>query len=135
MVMRFTKTAMFLGVVLLFFAVLIGAFGAHVLQGTLEKNNRVEVFNTASSYHFYHAFALIVLGFVNHLYEKLVLRRTMLFCFFIGLIIFSGSLYLLAILNTSWLGAITPIGGSLLLIGWVMLAYNVCVHSLINNQE
>ena len=133
--MRFTKTAMFLGVVLLFFAVLIGAFGAHVLQGTLEKNNRVEVFNTASSYHFYHAFALIVLGFVNDLYETLVLRRTMLFCFFIGLIIFSGSLYLLAILNVSWLGAITPIGGSLLLIGWAMLAYNVCVHSLINNQE
>ena len=78
--MRFTKTAIFLGVVLLFFAVLVGAFGAHVLQGALEKNNRVEVFNTASNYHFYHAFALIILGFVNHLYEKLVLRRTMLFC-------------------------------------------------------
>ena len=134
MVMRFTKTAMFLGVVLLFFAVLIGAFGAHVLQGTLEKNNRVEVFNTASSYHFYHAFALIVLGFVNHLYEKLVLRRTMLFCFFIGLIMLSGSLYLLAILNVSWLGAITPIGGSLLLIGWGVLDYNLYVYSPSNNE-
>ena len=127
--MHSPKITIFSGVVLLFFAVLIGAFGAHALSDLLTENNRVDVFNTASRYHFYHGFALILLGVIGRLYKNFVLPAAMFLCFLFGALIFSGSLYLLAVLNIGWLGAITPIGGTLLLVAWGMFAYNLYFYS------
>ncbi len=105
-------------------AVAIGAFGAHALKAMLVATNRVETFETASRYHFYHAFALvlvaIVANFGHHRYMNLSGH------FFIwGTVIFSGTLYLLCLTGKTWLGAITPIGGVLLILGWCALAYGI----------
>ena len=119
------KKTISLGAIILFLAVLMGAFGAHALSELLEKNNRVDVFSTASHYHFYHGFALVLLGVLMQLYQGYALPRITALCFLMGVLLFSGSLYLLAIFNISWLGAITPVGGFLLLCGWIVLAYSI----------
>lgn len=123
--MKSAKKTIFFGVTLLFFAVLIGAFGAHSLGEVLENNKKLDVFDTASRYHFYHGFAIVMFGILNQIYKELRWQRTIVVCFLTGVLLFSGSLYLLAILNINWLGAITPIGGTLLLCGWAGLAYNM----------
>lgn len=104
--------------VLCFLAVSIGAFGAHVLELLLVKNNRLATFETASYYHFFHALALLVMSVIDM--PKILLRtqRFVAVCFVLGTCVFSGSLYLLSITNISILGAITPIGGVILLIAW-----------------
>jgi uncharacterized membrane protein YgdD (TMEM256/DUF423 family) len=99
-----------------FLGVALGAFGAHGLQGVLVKNNMVDVWKTASSYHLIHAVALLFLATLRPL------PRAPWFLIFSGVVIFSGSLYLLAVTDIRWLGAITPIGGLLLLGGWLALA-------------
>jgi uncharacterized membrane protein YgdD (TMEM256/DUF423 family) len=100
---------------LCFLAVVSGAFGAHALKGTLEANGMTEVWNKAVLYHFIHALALLVLAALP------VLSRAAAGLFVAGIVIFSGSLYLLALTNAKWLGAITPIGGLCFLAGWVCL--------------
>ncbi|MEM7357921.1 MAG: DUF423 domain-containing protein [Pseudomonadota bacterium] len=119
---RFTLIS---GAILMFLAVLLGAFGAHALEPVLEKNNRVAVFDTASRYHFYHALGLLVIGLlIQHDFElphmKLIVS-TML-C---GVLIFSGSLYVLALTNLGWLGMVTPIGGGLLLLAWACFSFDL----------
>lgn len=126
--MNLAKKTILFGVILLFFAVLIGAFGAHALSELLAKNNKANVFDTASRYHFYHGFALITFGILSQMYNEFRWQNIIVICFLLGLIFFSGSLYLLSILNISWLGAIAPIGGTLLLCGWVGLAYNIFIN-------
>src|SRR5438477_12943456 len=90
---------------LCFLAVALGAFGAHALKSTLEANGLVDVWNKAVLYHFIHAIALFVLGFfsANH--------RGVWWLFFSGILLFSGSLYIMALTNARWLGALTPLGG------------------------
>ena len=97
-------------------AVALGAFGAHSLQHLLETNGRVATWQTAVFYHFIHAVMLFVLATRNPL------PRGPWFCFLIGIVIFSGSLYVLAVTNILWLGAITPIGGISFIVGWLWLA-------------
>ncbi|HEY1582628.1 MAG TPA: DUF423 domain-containing protein [Chthoniobacterales bacterium] len=98
-----------------FLAVALGAFGAHALKGTLEANNRAEVWRTAVLYHFVHALVLLVLATLP------ITARVAASFFAGGIIIFSGSLYLLALTNVKWLGAITPLGGLCFLAGWLTL--------------
>lgn len=101
---------------LCFLAVALGAFGAHFLKPTLLANGTLDAWQTAALYHLVHAVALAALtwrGAENH---------GALFCLLAGVVIFSGSLYLLALTNLRWLGAITPIGGLCFLIGWAWLA-------------
>ena len=100
-----------------FLAVALGAFGAHVLKATLEANGQVQTWQTAAHYHLVHAVVLLVLAL-----RTTVAPRPFLF-FGAGIVIFSGSLYLLAVTNVRWLGAITPIGGICLLLGWLTLAF------------
>src|SRR5687768_4689793 len=98
-----------------FFAVALGAFGAHGLSGVLAKNGRAEEWSTAVLYHLVHACVLLALS----------LRRppgAAWWLFAAGIVVFSGSLYLLALTNTRWLGAVTPLGGLALLGGWLALA-------------
>lgn len=127
--MTLAKKSLITGITLLFFAVLLGAFGAHALADMLERNNRVDVFETASRYHFYHAFALVVYGILLSLFDNVTLQRMILLCFLFGVLLFSGSLYILAIFNYSWLGALAPIGGALLLLGWALLAFVLLIVS------
>ena len=101
-------------------AVGIGAFGAHGLEATLTANGRLDTYETAVKYQFYHTIALLLLGIlminINHDYFTWAA-----WSFVVGMVIFSGSLYILSLTNITWLGAITPIGGVALIVGWVFL--------------
>ena len=100
-----------------FLAVALGAFGAHGLKNLLEQHGTAAIWHTAVLYHLTHAVVLLVLstrpgGRCSGAY----------WCFVTGIIVFSGSLYLLSVTNLKWLGAITPLGGICLLAGWLLLA-------------
>lgn len=100
---------------LCFLAVALGAFGAHSLKAVLETNGTLETWKAAVLYHLAHAIALLALalhGGVNRGASYLLLA---------GIVLFSGSLYLLAVTNIRWLGAITPLGGLCFLAGWAWL--------------
>lgn len=100
---------------LCFLAVALGAFGAHALKATLQSNGMLDVWNKAVLYHFLHALALIILAL------NAAGNRAAYFLIVAGVVFFSGSLYLLALTNVRWLGAITPIGGLCFLAGWAWL--------------
>ncbi len=102
-------------------AVAIGAFGAHALKPMLLESGRLETFETAVKYHFYHALALLLIGTLQAHFESKKLHYSAL-AMIIGIIIFSGSLYVLCLTNLNILGAITPIGGAAFIAGWIMLA-------------
>lgn len=120
--MSVSNKALLYGAILMLLAVAIGAFGAHALAPILVENQRVEVFATASNYHFYHAFGLLISGLIFTIKSTLSWPNLIVSLMFSGTIIFSGSLYCLAIFNVAWLGAITPIGGVMLLASWGLLA-------------
>lgn len=105
-------------------AVMIGAFGAHALKNILEANERTDTFELASRYHYYHTFALLAVGILLLKYNQSWFNYSG-YSFLIGVLIFSGSLYILALTNMKWLGAITPIGGLALILGWVFLLLGV----------
>ena len=96
-------------------SVALGAFGAHALRGTLAAHDTTEVWKTAVLYHFLHALALLVLAALPNV------SRLVSSLFVVGIILFSGSLYLLALTNIRWLGTITPLGGLCFLAGWLAL--------------
>ncbi len=95
----------------------LGAFGAHSLNGLLTANQTLEIWKTASQYHLIHAVVLLVLGLTGG-----KCRWCSWNCIALGVIVFSGSLYTLAVTNIKWLGAITPVGGVLMIVGWVLVA-------------
>jgi uncharacterized membrane protein YgdD (TMEM256/DUF423 family) len=113
------------GAVLLALAVILGAFGAHGLQNRLDDYSR-GVYEKAVFYHFLHAMGILVVA---------VLARTGTFpetgvdtvCWFLfaGILLFSGSLYLLAVTGTRALGMITPFGGIAFIVGWLLLAWRL----------
>ena len=98
-----------------FLAVALGAFGAHALKATLESHGMLEVWNKAVLYHFLHALALVIFAL------NVAGNRLVYFLIVSGIILFSGSLYLMALTNVRWLGAITPLGGLCFLAGWAWL--------------
>ena len=95
-----------------FLGVALGAFGAHGLKAILSANDTTSIWQTAVFYHITHSVASLWAT------EK---NGTVVRLWTIGIAIFSGSLYLLAVTNSRWLGAITPIGGLILLAGWALL--------------
>ncbi|NRB63249.1 MAG: DUF423 domain-containing protein [Saprospiraceae bacterium] len=107
-------------------AVIFGAFGAHFLESQLGPS-RVETFNTGVRYQFYHTLALFLLAILIQLDGwRFTLLRWAGYCFIIGVITFSGSLYLLSTspmtgLEVKWLGPITPLGGTFFIGGWLLL--------------
>jgi uncharacterized membrane protein YgdD (TMEM256/DUF423 family) len=100
-----------------FLAVALGAFGAHLLKPTLEAHAMTDVWNKAVLYHFIHGIALLVLAFLANSNS----HRGSFWLFVAGIVIFSGSLYLMALTGMRWLGAITPLGGLCFLAGWAWL--------------
>ena len=119
---RIILTASFFGAV----AVLLGAFGAHSLKSLVDEHS-LEIWQKGVDYQFYHTFALLYLATFARYRNKLV--NIAYFCFTFGIIFFSGSLYLLAtrsMFNSDFvnvIGPITPIGGLLFFLGWVMLFF------------
>jgi uncharacterized membrane protein YgdD (TMEM256/DUF423 family) len=107
------------GATFAFIAVAAGAFGAHALRDSVSAE-RLDVFQTAVRYQFFHALALLVVG------RDLQNRpkwdwAALLFC--LGIVVFSGSLYALVLLDLSWLGAVTPLGGLSFLAGWAFVLF------------
>jgi uncharacterized membrane protein YgdD (TMEM256/DUF423 family) len=103
--------------VLCFLAVALGAFGAHSLRTTLETRGMLDVWNKAVFYHFIHAIALLGLALYG------TVNRGAWWLLFAGIMLFSGSLYLLALTNLRWLGFVTPVGGLCFLAGWAWLVF------------
>jgi uncharacterized membrane protein YgdD (TMEM256/DUF423 family) len=102
-----------------FISVLLGAFGAHALKNILDEYF-MKVFHTGVEYQFYHTFALALVGLAASRYESPLLKYAGI-AFLVGIILFSGSLYLLAFTKTKAWGAVTPIGGVSFLLGWGMM--------------
>lgn len=109
-------TALRFAAILGFLGVALGAFGAHGLHDLLVKNGREANWETAVLYHLVHAAVLVAIS------RGEILPRAAWWMFTSGIIVFSGTLYVLAITNMKWLGAITPLGGLALLGGWLALA-------------
>jgi uncharacterized membrane protein YgdD (TMEM256/DUF423 family) len=105
-------------------AVAIGAFGAHALKGMLESSGRLDVYKTAVQYQFYHTLALLAVGILMTHFASKRLSYAAIF-FLVGIIFFSGSLYVLCFTGLGMLGAVTPIGGVFFILGWIFLALGV----------
>jgi uncharacterized membrane protein YgdD (TMEM256/DUF423 family) len=107
------------GAVLMAVAVGLGAFGAHGLRGSLDEYS-MNVYERGVFYHFIHALGILVVsaGLLPAARAKVVNAL-----FAVGIVFFSGSLYVLAISGQRWLGAVTPIGGVAFIAAWVMLAW------------
>ncbi len=114
---NFIKIAAILGAL----TVLLGAFGAHTLKEIISEKS-LAIFETGVRYQFYHLVALLIIGMIYKEYSN---RRLIWAgrCFLIGILLFSGSLYLLAIAGPSYsiIGIITPFGGGLFILGWIFL--------------
>lgn len=104
-----------------FFAVGLGAFGAHGLRGKLDEH-LMTVYQTGVQYHFWHALGLGLIAVLMKLYPDAALLRWAGALMFTGILVFSGSLYALSLSGINWLGAITPIGGLAFLTAWLLMA-------------
>ncbi len=109
--------------VLLALAVILGAFGAHGLKARLDTLGTAAIWEKAAFYHLVHALGILIVSIIP---STPLLPRTAVepvcWLLFIGILLFSGSLYVLAVTGTRALGAITPIGGVSFIVGWVWLA-------------
>ena len=116
--MFFTMGALLAGL-----AVAAGAFGAHGLRDRLTPD-MLAIFETAVRYQMYHALALLAVAWAATRWpdSSAVLAG---WCFVAGIVVFSGSLYVLALTGVRWLGAITPLGGLAFLAGWALLVWTV----------
>ncbi len=103
-------------------AVAAGAFGAHYLKSRLSTDD-LGTFEVAVRYQFYHALALLAVAILMHLRPSSGLQMAGA-CFLGGIVLFSGSLYGLSLCVWKWLGPVTPIGGLLLIVGWLMTAWS-----------
>jgi uncharacterized membrane protein YgdD (TMEM256/DUF423 family) len=115
-----SRTFMALGALFAFLAVALGAFGAHSLRDRLSVD-RMAVYQTGAQYQMYHALALLLIGVLAATGSHQRLHRVAGWLFVTGILVFSGSLYGLALSGVKVLGAITPIGGACFLAGWVCL--------------
>lgn len=111
------------GAIFMALAVLLGAFGAHALKNSLPAE-MLAVYKTGVEYQFYHAIGLLIIGLLGFQLDSKWLRRSGLLLA-VGILLFSGSLYVLALTGIKVIGAITPIGGVSFVAGWFYLAIAV----------
>lgn len=119
-----SRTFVIAAAVLAFIGVGLGAFGAHALSAHFDANPSLEAtYHTGTQYHIYHALALLGAAWAYGQFEsqRKLIRWAGIF-FIAGIVLFSGSLYLLAIFNLRWMGAIAPFGGASFLAGWALIA-------------
>ena len=115
------KLFLVLGCITALLAVVIGAFGAHALKARIAPE-LMAVYRTGVEYHFYHALGLILVGLAATQLPDSAYLRGAGWAMLAGIVLFSGSLYLLALTGISWLGAITPVGGVAFLAAWALFA-------------
>jgi len=118
----FSRHFIFLGAINGFLAVAFGAFAAHALKNLLSAG-LLEVFQTGVEYQAMHALALLAVGLLGRDGRSRALKLAG-WAFATGILLFSGSLYILALTDIRWLGAITPFGGTAFLLGWGALAWH-----------
>jgi uncharacterized membrane protein YgdD (TMEM256/DUF423 family) len=127
------RTFLMLGVVFGFLGVALGAFGAHGLAATFTANPGSEdTYHTATQYQMYHALALLGIGILCTQHTVMLQKRYLKFAgwlFVTGIILFSGSLYILSVFNLRFMGAVAPLGGLALLGGWLCVGLAVRVVS------
>jgi uncharacterized membrane protein YgdD (TMEM256/DUF423 family) len=116
------KTFLLLGSLNAFLSVALGAFGAHALRVKLTNANMLDVYQTGVQYHMIHSLGLILVALLADKLGNSSLVNVSGWALFIGIILFSGSLYALSLSGIKVLGAITPLGGLGFLLGWVLLA-------------
>jgi uncharacterized membrane protein YgdD (TMEM256/DUF423 family) len=113
------KTFLLVGALAGFLAVALGAFGAHGLRGRLSPD-MLSIFETGVRYHMYHALAIVAVGLIMSRMGGWLIQLAG-WSFAVGIVLFSGSLYALALTGVTVLGAITPLGGVAFLVGWACL--------------
>ena len=121
MIKAMDRTFLLIGALAGFLGVGLGAFGAHGLRSRVSPE-MLAVFETGARYQMYHAFALLIVGGVIGRFGDSRLLAAAGWSFVAGILLFSGSLYALALTSVSTLGAVTPIGGVAFLVGWACLA-------------
>jgi len=114
-----SKPILMTSAIFLALAVAIGAFGAHGLKSQLPEE-MIQIYKTGVEYHFYHALGLMLIGVIAISFPSKLLKWSAIFLS-AGIVLFSGSLYVLAITGIKWLGAVTPLGGLGFIAGWVLL--------------
>ena len=111
------------GVISFALAIVLGAFSAHLVKPKLSPAD-FTIFETGVRYHIYNSLGLILIGLIGfHVKENIVIISALMII--TGIILFSGSLYILVFSDLRWLGAITPFGCISLITGWVLLAFNL----------
>lgn len=118
------KLVLMTGAIMAMLAVVTGAFGAHGLKKILDED-MLTVYKTAVDYHFIHAVGLLIIGVLMKQFPQAGLLSWSAWVMFTGILLFSGSLYALSITGISKLGMITPVGGLLFIIGWLLLAIGI----------
>lgn len=111
------------------FVIILGAFGAHGLKNILDQY-ATSIYNKAVLYHMFHTIGILVLGLIEKVQPDINLSLAGL-SFIMGIFLFSGSLYLLAVTSYKSLGVVTPIGGVLFIIGWILFAIKISNEDLI----
>lgn len=111
------------GCILMGFAVALGAFGAHGLKAHTDAYG-LATWETAVRYQAWHALGLIAIAAASRFFSSKTLKAAFV-CMLIGTLIFSGTLYILVLSGLKWLGAITPIGGVLMIVAWVILTVGI----------
>lgn len=119
--MSTAKFCLFAGSLAAALAVMLGAFGAHALRRSVSPE-MLTVWHTGVEYQFYHALGLLLIGSLALQIASAPWLRAAGWLLLIGIVLFSGSLYLLVLSGQRWLGAITPVGGTAFIAGWVTLA-------------
>lgn len=119
--MEVAKKWIGIGSILVMLSVMIGAFGAHMLEPIIGED-KISVYETGVQYHMIHALGIILIGVIAKVFGEAKLLVWSARLLFIGIILFSGSLYVLSISGLGPLGAITPLGGVSFIAGWICLA-------------
>lgn len=123
MIPRMERVFFAIGAIAALVGVAAGAFGAHGLKSRLDPD-MLAVFETGVRYQMYHAFALLAVAWTTTRWPGRAVTASG-WCFVAGILIFSGSLYVLSLAGVRWMGAITPLGGVAFLLGWLLLAWGV----------
>ncbi|MBR9998044.1 MAG: DUF423 domain-containing protein [Cyclobacteriaceae bacterium] len=113
----------------------LGAVGSHVLGDLLISNERTDTYLTAIRYHSFHTIALLCFGILSRLIHSEFITRG-IYLMIAGMVLFSGSLYLLSLYDKIWFAYITPVGGILLILSWMTLFYGIYQGKwTVNNRE
>ena len=117
------KTGLILGSFFSLLTVILGAFGAHALKEQLTEYGQ-SIYDKAVFYQMFHAIGIFIVTFIGDYYSSFNIS-IIIWTFVLGILLFSGSLYILAVTKIKWLGMITPLGGTFFIIGWGMLIYKL----------